>query len=439
VAGGGAHILIAALITGRKRTHAARLIALAVALLALALPAAGEAAPPGAISGTISGAGVGPLVEAEACAEAITSTATEFACAKTGPGGTYAIGGLVEGSYAVWLGPPREANFVGQYYGGSHSFTGASPVRVDPGATTPNVGATLEKGATISGVVRAAATGAPVPGVEVCASASTGGEGCGETSSLGAYRIIGLPAGTFDVEFFTYETGQNLLSQSYELGPVTLTAGQERTGVNAALVAGGQVTGTVRAAADGAPLKGVDVCLTEASEAYPLACLTTPASGAYRFFGLWAGSFKVVFSPEASELEEGGFWELKPDAFPTQWWNGQATFAAATPIAATPGSTVAGIDGSLGPGPVAPPAVTPPSTGTPAPAPVAAAPKPKPKPTAPKAPAKCRKGFVKKKAKGQKRCVKARRHKPRRHHFQHGGPKSVAKPGRRGAAGGAGS
>jgi hypothetical protein len=402
---------------GRRRTHsAAWLIALAIALLALALPAAGEAASPGAITGTISGAGVGPLIGAEACAEAITPGATEFSCAKSGAGGTYAIGGLAEGSYVVWIAPPSGTNFVAEYYGGAQSFEAATQVPVKAGATTPNIGATLEKGATISGLVRAAATGSPVANVEVCASATTGaGEGCAQTEANGTYRIIGLPAGSFYVEFFTYETGQNLLSQAYELGLVTLTAGQERTGVNASLQPGGQITGTVRAAATGAPLKGVDVCLTEATETYPLACIVTPATGAYRFYGVWSGTFKVAFSPEASELEEGEYWELAPDAFPTQWWNGQPTFAAATPIAVGPGGTAAGIDGSLGPGPVAPPVVTPPSTS--APAPVAVAPQPKPQPL------KCRKGFAKKTAKGRTRCVKLKRHKPKRHHRKHGRPR----------------
>ncbi|MBS1846246.1 MAG: carboxypeptidase regulatory-like domain-containing protein, partial [Actinobacteria bacterium] len=178
----------------------------------------------------------------------------------------------------------------------------------------------------------------------------------------------------------------------------------------AALQRGGQIEGTVRLAATGAPLKGVEVCITEAGEAWPLGCLKTPASGGYRFTGLWNASFKIVFSPEASELEEGEFFEIPVDSYPTQWWNGQPTFALATPIGVVPGATVGGIDGSLGPGPVV---VTPPAPVTPAPpAKTVVAPKPKPKPL------KCKRGFVKKKLKGKPvRCVK--RHKPARHHRRH--------------------
>jgi hypothetical protein len=87
----------------------------------------------------------------------------------------------------------------------------------------------------------------------------------------------------------------------------------------------------------------------------------SPASGKYRFTGLWAGTFKIVFSPEASEFEEAEGEGITPDAYPTQWWYGQSTFAAATSIAITPPSTVEGVDGSLGPGP--------PAAATPSPAP----------------------------------------------------------------------
>lgn len=189
-----------------------------------------------------------------------------------------------------------------------------------------------------------------------------------------------------------------------------LAAQQELLGIDAALQKGGQIEGTVRLAATGAPLQGVKVCITEATEAWPLGCLKTPASGRYRFTGLWAEAFKVVFSPEASELVEAESWEVTPDAYPTQWWNGRPSFAAATPIGAVPATTIGGIDGSLGPGPVAvtspaPAPVTPPAT-------VVVKPKPKPKAL------KCRHGFVKKKVKGKAdRCVK--RHKPKRHHHPH--------------------
>jgi hypothetical protein len=388
---------------------------LLVALLALALPAAGQAAEPGSISGTVT-AKVGglPIAGVEVCAGGEAEEA--FGCATTDENGEYEIVSLPAGVYKVqfW---GRPLGYADQYYAGKRLFGEATPVVVSAGAATSGIDAELERGATISGRVTAAATGLPVAGVEVCAFTLDESEfGCEATDGTGAYAIEGLASGQYEVYFYTGETEGELVSQPYELGLITLTTGQVRTGVDAALKVGGQISGTVRLAATGAPLKGVEVCITEATETWPLGCLKTPASGAYRFTGLWNSSFKVVFSPEASELEEGQELGIVPDAFPTQWWNGQPTFAAATPIAITPPAVVGGIDASLGPGPVV---TSPPVAAAPSPAPAPSSPptavvvKPKPKPLL-----KCKRGFVKKTVKGKPaRCVK--RHKPKKHHRNH--------------------
>jgi hypothetical protein len=394
---------------------AAWLIPLLVALVALALPAAGEAAGTGAIAGTVTDEGVTPLEGVDVCAEAIGVEGG--GCAPTGSGGTYEISGLAPGQYTVefW---PDELNYVPQFYDGKHSFETSTPVTVTEGTTKSGVDAALEKGATISGTVTAAATGQPVAEVEVCAFL-VGGEafGCGDTTPFGGYTISKLPPGQYEIYFFPFSSKGGLVSPSQPT-LVMLGRGQVLPGVNAALQIGGQVSGTVRLAATGAPLGNVEVCITEAGEAWPLGCLKTPASGNYRFTGVWSGSFKVVFSPEASELEEGEFWEIPADSYPTQWWNGQSTFAAATAIGVTAPAVVTGIDGSLGPGPVVAPPV-------PAPAPpVTKVVKPKRRIAKP---LRCKRGSVKKKVKGKARCVK--RHKPRRHH-KHPKPRKHAKQSR---------
>ena len=125
-----------------------------------------------------------------------------------------------------------------------------APVAVVDGVQTPGISAQLERGAAISGAVTAFATGAPVAEVVACASADGEPEfGCGVTDAPGSYSIKGHAPGQYEVFFSAYETGQNLLSQPYELGLITLLAGLERTEVDAALLPGGQIGGTVRAAA----------------------------------------------------------------------------------------------------------------------------------------------------------------------------------------------
>jgi hypothetical protein len=402
-----ARILIGALRNGSTQIRPATwLIPLLVVALALALPALSEAAGPGAIAGTVTGEGTSGLAGVEVCAEPVGGI-EEPECEESQPGGAYEISGLSAGKYLVAFRPPSTLNFVRQFYDDAPTELTAQPVTVGVGIT-PGIDAVLAKGAKISGTVTAMATGLPVTGVAVCAyTVDFVGFGCAQTNAFGAYVIQGLSAGSYEIEFFPVEGKQDVVGTTYP-GLVTVPAGGEVPGINAALTPGGKIEGTVRLAATGAPLKGVEVCITEAGEAWPLGCLKTPASGGYRFTGLWNASFKVVFSPEASELEEGEFFEIPADSYPTQWWNGQATFAAATPIAIAPPAVIGGIDGSLGPGPVvAPPAAVAPSS-PPATQPV----KPKPKPL------KCKRGFVKRKVKGKPaRCVK--RHKAKRHHHKH--------------------
>jgi hypothetical protein len=396
------------------------LIPAVLTVLALVLPAAGEAAVPGSISGTVTAkVGDAALEGVEVCAEAVASEGGGFGCATTDALGEYEIAGLAAGQYKVEF-SARSIGYVSQFYAGRRSWGEADLVTVSAGLRTPGIDAELEESASISGTVTAAQTHLPVAGVEVCAFTTDEAEfGCDETDGAGFYAIKGLAAGQYEVFFSTAEIEAELVSQFLPY-PLSLTAGQDRTGIDVALDPGAQIAGTVRLAATGAPLAGVEVCVTEAAEAWALGCLKTPPSGRYRFLRLWAGPFKVVFSPEAGELEDGAEMGLAPDAYPTQWWNGQPTFAAATQVNLfAPGMTIEGVDGSLGPGPVAAPVA--PGTSSP---PATTIVKPKPAPTPAPAPLKCKRGFVKKKLKGKQRCVK--RARPKHHRKHHPKPSKHA-------------
>jgi hypothetical protein len=255
--------------------------------------------------------------------------------------------------------------------------------------------------ATISGTITAAATGAPVEKVEACAKLveldperKLELERCAKTNAAGEYTIDGLVAGQWSINFYAQQAEADVVSAPYYAQP-TLAVGpqQNLTGVSEALIPGGQIAGTVRLAGTGAPVGGVQVCVTMASSPTPLGCVHTPSSGAYRFMRVWPGSYKVVFSPEPSGTEG-------PNSFPTQWWGGQSTFASAALIEITPPAIVNNIDASL----VAPPTLAP---VTPIPPPVA------------KKPLKCKRGFVKRKVHGKQRCVKRHKAKPKPRHQHH--------------------
>jgi len=364
--------------------------ALVVVAMAVLPAGAGAVPPTGRISGTVTAEGGGVLEEVWVCAENVEEE-EGYGCDKTRADGTYEITGLPAGEYIVefWT----EGTYVTQYWEEANSRVKATPVVVTAGDVTPGIDAELERSASIGGTVTAAATGAPVQYVEACASLGEF-ERCGWTNSLGEYTIFGLYEGSWNVYFYTYEAEADVVSAPYAGGPVPLAAKEAKTNIDAALVAGGQILGTVRSATTNAGLSGVEVCLTEADYLESLGCLTTGSSGAYRFYGIWSGRFKVVFSPEEKDLPWS---EGKADPYPTQWWNQQTTFATATPISITPPAVVTGVDASL--------------------APIVQQVQPitsSPTPRASTKPLKCARGFVKRQVKGKLRCVK--RKKPKKHH-----------------------
>jgi Carboxypeptidase regulatory-like domain len=403
------------------------LLPLALGVLLLAQPASAAAAEPesGSIAGTVTDEAMAPLVEVEVCAEAVDKS--HFKCIPTRTDGTYEITGLSPGEYKVGFWTTR--NFVTQFHEHALTWSTATPVPVVAGQTTGGINATLEVGATISGIVTAQATGLPVGEVEACATLGEL-ERCVESDAAGHYLIDGLVPGSWSIYFYAQKAKVDVVSGAYSGGSVTVTAeeakkGEGATGVNVALIPGGQIAGTVRLAGSGVPVGGVLVCVTMAAESVPLGCLRTPSSGAYRFTRVWPGSFKVAFSPEPKELfgpeglveaetmeaTEG----LGPDSYPTQWWSGQSGFEAATPIAIAPPQIVSGIDASL----VAPAA----TAAAPAPA--------NPAPVVQKPLLKCKRGFVKRKVHGKQRCVKRHKAKPKPRHkrrpVQHPASQSPAK------------
>lgn len=252
--------------TGRRRLGVARgarcicaVLGLSISgmLLLFASPALAQTA---GISGKVSNALTHQPIEGiEACAFSTTASSAEeekeeapgiFGCATTGSGGEYTISGLNAGSYDVVFEAPFKSalNYVPQFYEGKPSFTEATTVTLTAGTVKSGVNAELEPGAEISGVVTEAATGAPLEGILVCALGPQGGESgsartsCAITGAGGAYALLGLRGGSYEVLFFG---GGRFASQAYngkgtpaEAEPVAVSAGGSISGINAALAPG---------------------------------------------------------------------------------------------------------------------------------------------------------------------------------------------------------
>ena len=139
---------------------------------------------------------------------------------------------------------------------------------------------------------------------------------------------------------------------------VTVTANKVTTGIDAAMLPGGVVKGTVTTAVKGQGLTNVCVEAVPVGSDTPVDFITAlPSSGSYSMTGLAAGSYDIEFSTALSgpTRDKGN---CGSEAFAIQWWNHQPTRTSATAVKVTPGSTVTTIDAALFPAIPPPPATS---------------------------------------------------------------------------------
>jgi hypothetical protein len=372
-------------------------------------------------------------------------------CDQTDAEGRYSIVGLVAGAYAVRFSPgyaegggTPNRNYLTQYYDAKATLAEAEPVTVGDGAKRSGIDAVMHEGGEVSGRVTAASDGAPLIAAEVCpyVDGQRDWEHCTSTDGEGEYVLAGLPAGSYAIRFGPTHypfAPSNYAPRTVE--GVSVVAEQAHEHVDAALSAGGQITGHVTDASTGESVFRATACALEpGGEEEAVACDETNAHGKYTISRLPTGSYEVEFSDlrypygEEQPLENG---EPTPEEiYVRQFWSGSASAGSAATVAVTEGSVVGCIDASLVPaggysGPFEPAAgcgespggsgsagaanVTPPSatTGTEAAAPSLA--------RKARHRLKCRKGFAKRRVRGKTRCVRVRHAKHRRHHPHHRG------------------
>jgi hypothetical protein len=304
-----------------------------------ALPSGGQ------IAGTVSGPDGGEKVEV--CAYEGSNTYSS-ACVLTRSAGAYTISGLKSGEYKVgFFSAYQGPNYVPQYWAGKASLAEGEEVTVTAGGSPATANAAMTAGGQVTGKVTAAVGGASLENVEACVYELPAGyyAGCAVTGSGGEYTISDLKSGKYKVGFFTESEGLNYVPQywngksSYAEGEeVTVVAGGSPVTANAALTAGGQITGRVTAASGGAALNDAEVCAYSASAEYDR-CTDTNSSGEYTISSLVTGTYIVSFY----DREEGA-------DYLSQYYSGQSSEATANGVEATEGSTKSGIDAALAPG-----------------------------------------------------------------------------------------
>ncbi|HEU0250903.1 MAG TPA: carboxypeptidase-like regulatory domain-containing protein, partial [Solirubrobacteraceae bacterium] len=310
--------------------------------------------------GVVSSASSGqPIVGIEVCAYDAREEEEEGLfgqCVKSETHGEYSISGLSSGEYLVEFSSPYGSglNYVTQYYNGVVSPEKATAVSVGPETVDIGIDARMSEGGRIGGEVTDASTSAPIQGISVCAYAEeseTPVGACANTGPNGQYTIAGLPQGEYEVEFaVATESALDYVRQLFDgqssaktamLVPVTI--GETSVGINAKLQLGGRISGRVRAVGGG-PLSNVLVCaLSSPTEA--VACALTGRDGEYAIAGVPAGSYVIGF--EAAKT------------YAVQYYDGQATYAAAQTVQVTAGADTVGIGALMSP-PSAPPSPPPP-------------------------------------------------------------------------------
>ncbi len=156
---------------------------------------------------------------------------------------------------------------------------------------------------------------------------------CSDAS--GHYSIENLAAGTYIIEFYGFEWGAHEFyddAPTRETAtPVVVMAGEATTGVDAELVLGGQISGTITMEG-GAPATGGYVSVMADGGNY-VGGSGVDASGNYNATGLPAGTYLINFS---------GF-----DAAADEWYDDSLGSGSATPVAVIAGETTTGVDAEL--------------------------------------------------------------------------------------------
>lgn len=349
-----AHARALAAARGRHAGRAARLRRAALVVLPLVVAACllsvgagvARADDTGSISGTVHPpACSGPWQSLAVSVSVWDQSGSWVAGSQTWPDGTYTVSDVPAGTYLLqfsgcgyegtdWTKVP----FGPQYYGGATTLAAATRVTVGPGQSVTGIDPVMVPMGTIGGTVTAQG-GGPLSGVSVRAY-STGAEADTTTGPDGTYTVA-VPAGSYTVWF--YDSSGAYAEQWYQNegaadtpDPVSVTAAQTTSGIDAVMVPAGGISGTITVPGDYATNDNlqVDVWRKDCGTWKEVGFGHCYKPGDYTLPGLPAGTYRVEFSDAAG-------------ACVTQWWNDAASSDTGSDVVVTGGQTTPGIDAAL--------------------------------------------------------------------------------------------
>ncbi|MDR6414011.1 carboxypeptidase regulatory-like domain-containing protein [Pseudarthrobacter sulfonivorans] len=253
------------------------------------------------------------------------------------PDGTYKIVGLPAGAHRVHF-SGSNSGAMDQWYGNAGSFQAATPLTLAAGQDLPGIDVTLVKGASISGRVTAP------PGVDLSninvsirGAESMSFTGYGYANETGDYSVKGLPAGSYKVQFSSFNSG--LLdtwyedAESFESATVlTMSAGQDVEAINAELNNGASISGKLTAPA-GVDLASVYAAAHSADRASSRFG-QVDADGNYSIPGLTTGTYRIEFGSNNSGALD-------------RWYTNGTSFETATEVQVAAGQALGGINATL--------------------------------------------------------------------------------------------
>ncbi len=257
--------------------------------------------PAGVISGTVTLEGAANNEGAEVCAREAGVEDAVAECIETGTSGEYKITNLPAGLYDVEF-SDKPHGYVTQFFEATVNEEEETPVEVEAKRTVEGVSATLEEGGEVTGSVSNSVTKSALAGATVCAdkAGTFSSYECTTTEAAGKYKLGSLPPGGYTISFEDPSESYDLQfwndrSNPAEADEVTVAAGSPRTGIDAALVQTGEISGAVTSKNKHAALEGIEVCAIPSDGEGFSTCEFTEEEGEYTIAGLPVGKYKVEF------------------------------------------------------------------------------------------------------------------------------------------------
>ena len=260
--------------------------------------------------------------------------------------GDYTLTGLAPDTYRLFFFDCQDhPSYAYEYFPASSAYEDASPIVVGEDQNLHGADAWLPRGARVSGTVVDAVSGAPAAGI--CAAFFDTGfrlQLAVATDTTGEYTMPGLRPGEYRLAFLDCNDTPSLAVEWWNGKPsfssgdgLHLSADQDRVGVDARMVVGGQIMGTI-ATTDGSAAAGVCAAVF-AADGGVMTYAVSSGSGSYTIPGVRSGEHRVLFvdcSSAAPRYEE-------------LWHDGKDSFEAADAVTVQAPGTTFGIDATLNP------------------------------------------------------------------------------------------